>query len=113
MEEVMRHLPIDLEVLSSPLLLEQMERQTAQRQRVREGYSVPPPQLRRSPLLPYRQQSRHLSPAARIADVQVFPACQLARRSFPCQLLSVSRVLLQSSPRQGFRAPLLLPRLER
>ncbi|KAK5621680.1 hypothetical protein CRENBAI_022065 [Crenichthys baileyi] len=48
-EEVMRNLPTDLEVLPSPLLLEQMEREAAQRQRVREGCSVPPPQLRRSP----------------------------------------------------------------
>ncbi|KAK5607302.1 hypothetical protein CRENBAI_000986 [Crenichthys baileyi] len=48
-EEAMRNLPTDLEVLPSPLLLEQMEREAAQRQRVREGCSVPPPQLRRSP----------------------------------------------------------------
>ncbi|KAK5602247.1 hypothetical protein CRENBAI_014753 [Crenichthys baileyi] len=48
-EEAMRNLPTDLEVLPSPLLLEQMEREAAQRQRVREGCSVPPPQLRCSP----------------------------------------------------------------
>ncbi|KAK5603621.1 hypothetical protein CRENBAI_003527 [Crenichthys baileyi] len=48
-EEAMRNLPTDLEVLPSPLLLEQMEREAAQRQRVREGCFVPPPQLRRSP----------------------------------------------------------------
>ncbi|MEQ2225825.1 hypothetical protein ILYODFUR_021432 [Ilyodon furcidens] len=48
MEEAMRHLPKDLEVLPSPLLLDQMEREAAQRQRVREGCSFPPPQLRRS-----------------------------------------------------------------
>ncbi|KAK5619763.1 hypothetical protein CRENBAI_007828 [Crenichthys baileyi] len=48
-EEAMRNLPTDLEMLPSPLLLEQMEREAAQRQRVREGCSVPPPQLRRSP----------------------------------------------------------------
>ncbi|KAK5620879.1 hypothetical protein CRENBAI_017582 [Crenichthys baileyi] len=45
-EEAMRNLPTDLEVLPSPLLLEQMEREAAQRQRVREGCFVPPPQLR-------------------------------------------------------------------
>ncbi|KAK5624099.1 hypothetical protein CRENBAI_015015 [Crenichthys baileyi] len=45
MEEAMRHLPTDLEVLPSPLLLEQMEREAAQR---REGCSFSPPQLRRS-----------------------------------------------------------------
>ncbi|KAK5600714.1 hypothetical protein CRENBAI_011742 [Crenichthys baileyi] len=44
-EEPMRNLPTDLEVLPSPLLLEQMEREAAQRQRVREGCSLPPPQL--------------------------------------------------------------------
>ncbi|KAK5616468.1 hypothetical protein CRENBAI_010645 [Crenichthys baileyi] len=49
MEEAMRHLPKDLEVLPSPLLLEQMEREAAQRQRVWEGCSVTPPQLRHSP----------------------------------------------------------------
>ncbi|KAK5613245.1 hypothetical protein CRENBAI_025516 [Crenichthys baileyi] len=48
-EEAMRNLPTDLEMLPSPLLLEQMEREAAQRQRVREGCSVPPPQLRCSP----------------------------------------------------------------
>ncbi|KAK5603060.1 hypothetical protein CRENBAI_009827 [Crenichthys baileyi] len=48
-EEAMRNLPTDLEVLPSPLLLEQMEREAAQRQRVREGCSVPLPQLRRFP----------------------------------------------------------------
>ncbi|KAK5621676.1 hypothetical protein CRENBAI_022061 [Crenichthys baileyi] len=48
-EEVMRNLPTDLEVLPSPLLLEQMECEAAQRQRVREVCFVPPPQLRRSP----------------------------------------------------------------
>ncbi|MEQ2228737.1 hypothetical protein ILYODFUR_011893 [Ilyodon furcidens] len=48
MEEAMRHLPMDLEVLPSPLLLEQMEREAAQCRRVREGYSFPPPQLRHS-----------------------------------------------------------------
>ncbi|KAK5599267.1 hypothetical protein CRENBAI_023785 [Crenichthys baileyi] len=48
-EEAMRNLPTDLEVLPSPLLLEQMEREAAQRQRVREGCFVPPPQLRRFP----------------------------------------------------------------
>ncbi|KAK5598791.1 hypothetical protein CRENBAI_004212 [Crenichthys baileyi] len=48
MEEAMRHLPTDLEVLPSPLLLEQMEREAAQCQRVREGCCFPPPQLRRS-----------------------------------------------------------------
>ncbi|KAK5611175.1 hypothetical protein CRENBAI_020706 [Crenichthys baileyi] len=48
-EEAMRNLPTDLEVLPSPLLLEQMEREADQRQRVREGSFVPPPQLRRSP----------------------------------------------------------------
>ncbi|KAK5623984.1 hypothetical protein CRENBAI_023754 [Crenichthys baileyi] len=48
-EEAMRNLPTDLEVLPSPLLLEQMEREAAQRQRVREGCFVPPPQLRSSP----------------------------------------------------------------
>ncbi|KAK5607648.1 hypothetical protein CRENBAI_008457 [Crenichthys baileyi] len=48
-EEAMRNLPTDLEVLPSPLLLEQMEREAAQHQRVREGCSVPPPQLRCSP----------------------------------------------------------------
>ncbi|MEQ2229035.1 hypothetical protein ILYODFUR_014762 [Ilyodon furcidens] len=48
MEEVMRHLPTDLEVLPSPLLLKQMEHEAAQCQRVREGCSFPPPQLRRS-----------------------------------------------------------------
>ncbi|MEQ2292843.1 hypothetical protein AMECASPLE_026939 [Ameca splendens] len=31
MEEAMRHLPADLEVLPSPLLLEQMEREAVQR----------------------------------------------------------------------------------
>ncbi|KAK5606303.1 hypothetical protein CRENBAI_023695 [Crenichthys baileyi] len=45
----MRNLPTDMEVLPSPLLLEQMEREAAQRQRVQEGCSVPPPQLRCSP----------------------------------------------------------------
>ncbi|KAK5622105.1 hypothetical protein CRENBAI_010273, partial [Crenichthys baileyi] len=45
----MRNLPTDLEVLPSPLLLEQMEREAAQRQRVREGCTVPPPELRCSP----------------------------------------------------------------
>ncbi|MED6285092.1 hypothetical protein CHARACLAT_025781 [Characodon lateralis] len=49
MKEAMRLLPTDLEVLPSPLLLEQMEPEAAQRQRVREDCSVPPPQLRRSP----------------------------------------------------------------
>ncbi|MEQ2273272.1 hypothetical protein XENORESO_001886, partial [Xenotaenia resolanae] len=49
MEEAMRLLPTDLEVLPSPLLLEQMEREAAQRQRVREGCSVLLPQLQRSP----------------------------------------------------------------
>ncbi|MEQ2240247.1 hypothetical protein ILYODFUR_012884 [Ilyodon furcidens] len=49
MEEAMRLLPTDLEVLPSPLLLEQMEREAAQHHRVREGCSVLPPQLRRSP----------------------------------------------------------------
>ncbi|MED6292178.1 hypothetical protein CHARACLAT_031017 [Characodon lateralis] len=49
MEEAMKHMPTDLEVLPSPLLLEQMGREAAQRQRIREGYSVPPPQLRHSP----------------------------------------------------------------
>ncbi|KAK5606983.1 hypothetical protein CRENBAI_011363 [Crenichthys baileyi] len=48
MEEAMKNLPTDLEVLLSPLLLEQMEREAAQRQRVREDCSFPPPQLRRS-----------------------------------------------------------------
>ncbi|KAK5610454.1 hypothetical protein CRENBAI_004500 [Crenichthys baileyi] len=48
-EEAMRNLPTDLEVLPSPLLLEQMEREIAQRQRVREGCFVPPPHFRRSP----------------------------------------------------------------
>ncbi|KAK5616988.1 hypothetical protein CRENBAI_005465 [Crenichthys baileyi] len=48
-EEAMRNLPTDLEVLPSQLLLEQMEREAAQRQRVREGCFVPPPQLRCSP----------------------------------------------------------------
>ncbi|KAK5604218.1 hypothetical protein CRENBAI_020983 [Crenichthys baileyi] len=48
-DEAMRNLPTDLEVLPSPLLLEQMEREAAQRQRVREGCFVPPPQLQRSP----------------------------------------------------------------
>ncbi|KAK5621496.1 hypothetical protein CRENBAI_003998 [Crenichthys baileyi] len=48
-QEAMRNLPTDLEVLPSPLLLEQMEREAAQRQRVREGCSVSPPQLRCSP----------------------------------------------------------------
>ncbi|KAK5611679.1 hypothetical protein CRENBAI_012804 [Crenichthys baileyi] len=48
-EEAMRNLSTDLDVLPSPLLLEQMEREAAQRQRVREGCFVPPPQLRRSP----------------------------------------------------------------
>ncbi|KAK5616391.1 hypothetical protein CRENBAI_012683 [Crenichthys baileyi] len=48
-EEAMRNLPTDLEVLPSPLLLERMEREAAQRQKVREGCSVPPPQLRCSP----------------------------------------------------------------
>ncbi|KAK5601532.1 hypothetical protein CRENBAI_024424 [Crenichthys baileyi] len=48
-EEAMRNLPTDLEVLPSPLLLEQMDHEAVQRQRVREGCSVPPPQLRRSP----------------------------------------------------------------
>ncbi|KAK5614011.1 hypothetical protein CRENBAI_012719 [Crenichthys baileyi] len=46
-EEAMSNLPTDLEVLPSSLLLEQMEREAAQRQRVREGCFVPPPQLRR------------------------------------------------------------------
>ncbi|MED6284074.1 hypothetical protein CHARACLAT_015538 [Characodon lateralis] len=46
-EEAMRNLPKDLEVLPSPLLLEQMEREATQRQRVWEGCFVPPPQLRR------------------------------------------------------------------
>ncbi|MEQ2301648.1 hypothetical protein AMECASPLE_038262 [Ameca splendens] len=46
-EEAMRNLPKDLEVLPSPLLLEQMEREAAQRQRVQEGCFVPPSQLRR------------------------------------------------------------------
>ncbi|MEQ2231315.1 hypothetical protein ILYODFUR_038307, partial [Ilyodon furcidens] len=46
-EEAMRNLPKDLEVLPSLLLLEQMEREAVQRQRVREGCFVPPPQLRR------------------------------------------------------------------
>ncbi|KAK5598490.1 hypothetical protein CRENBAI_009960 [Crenichthys baileyi] len=48
-KEAMRNLPTDLEVLPSPLLLEQMEREAAQRQKVWEGCSVPPPQLRCSP----------------------------------------------------------------
>ncbi|KAK5620061.1 hypothetical protein CRENBAI_002681 [Crenichthys baileyi] len=48
-EEAMRNLPTDLEVLPSPLLLEQMEHEAAQCQRFREGCSVPPPQLRCSP----------------------------------------------------------------
>ncbi|MED6245271.1 hypothetical protein ATANTOWER_001098, partial [Ataeniobius toweri] len=48
MEEAMRHLPMDLEVLPSPLLLEPMEREAAQCRRVREGCSFPPPQLRHS-----------------------------------------------------------------
>ncbi|KAK5608158.1 hypothetical protein CRENBAI_003513 [Crenichthys baileyi] len=48
-EEAMRNLPTDLEVLPSPLLLEQMEREAAQRQRVREGCFVTLPQLRCSP----------------------------------------------------------------
>ncbi|KAK5612598.1 hypothetical protein CRENBAI_010854 [Crenichthys baileyi] len=48
-EEAMRNLPTNLEVLPSPLLLEQMEREAAQHQRVREGCFVPPPQLRCSP----------------------------------------------------------------
>ncbi|KAK5620846.1 hypothetical protein CRENBAI_017805 [Crenichthys baileyi] len=49
MEEAMRHLPADLEVLHSPLLLEQMEREATQRQDIREGCS---PLLRRSPPAP-------------------------------------------------------------
>ncbi|KAK5624167.1 hypothetical protein CRENBAI_002473 [Crenichthys baileyi] len=48
-EKAMRNLPTDLEVPPSPLLLEQMEHEAAQRQRVREGCSVPLPQLRCSP----------------------------------------------------------------
>ncbi|KAK5607609.1 hypothetical protein CRENBAI_013981 [Crenichthys baileyi] len=60
----MRNLPTDLEVLPSPLLLEQMEREAAQRQRVREGCFFPPPLSSDVPplLLPYRQLSRHLPP---------------------------------------------------
>ncbi|KAK5606613.1 hypothetical protein CRENBAI_017879 [Crenichthys baileyi] len=49
MDEAMRHLPADLEVLPSPLLLEQMEREATQRQDIREGCS---PLLRRSPPAP-------------------------------------------------------------
>ncbi|KAK5605210.1 hypothetical protein CRENBAI_021378 [Crenichthys baileyi] len=48
MEEAMRYLPTDLEVLPSPLLLEPMECEASQRQKVRKGCSFPPPQLRRS-----------------------------------------------------------------
>ncbi|KAK5613370.1 hypothetical protein CRENBAI_023056 [Crenichthys baileyi] len=48
MEEAMRHLPNDFEVMPSPPLLEPMDREAAQRQRVREGCSFPPPQLQRS-----------------------------------------------------------------
>ncbi|KAK5619005.1 hypothetical protein CRENBAI_004080 [Crenichthys baileyi] len=39
-KEAMRNLPTDLEVLPSPLLLEQMEREAAKHQRVREGCFV-------------------------------------------------------------------------
>ncbi|KAK5605906.1 hypothetical protein CRENBAI_004010 [Crenichthys baileyi] len=42
-EEAMRNLPNDLEVLPSPLLLEQMEREAAQRQRVRFAAAPPMP----------------------------------------------------------------------
>ncbi|KAK5607953.1 hypothetical protein CRENBAI_007801 [Crenichthys baileyi] len=46
MEEATKHLSADLEVLPSLLLLEQMEREVAQGQAIREGCS---PLLRRSP----------------------------------------------------------------
>ncbi|KAK5623915.1 hypothetical protein CRENBAI_000201, partial [Crenichthys baileyi] len=81
-EEAMRNLPKDLEVLPSPLLLEQMEREAAQRQRVREGCSVPPPQLRRSPpasVLAAKKSSSSRRRNRRRARVP-------SRRWFPCQL---------------------------
>ncbi|KAK5609705.1 hypothetical protein CRENBAI_026251 [Crenichthys baileyi] len=57
-EEAMRNLPTDLAVLPSPLLLEQMEHEAAQRQRVREGCSVPPPQLRSKQSSSSRRRNR-------------------------------------------------------
>ncbi|MEQ2285675.1 hypothetical protein AMECASPLE_034356 [Ameca splendens] len=49
MEEAMRHLPADLEVLPSPLLLELMESEAAHHEDIREGCS---PLLRCSPPAP-------------------------------------------------------------
>ncbi|KAK5602011.1 hypothetical protein CRENBAI_017762 [Crenichthys baileyi] len=82
-EEAMMNLPKDLEVLPSPLLLEQMKREAVQHQRVREGCSVPPPQLRCSPpaSVPAAKPSSSSRPYG-----QGFPAGPLAKRWFPCQL---------------------------
>ncbi|KAK5599601.1 hypothetical protein CRENBAI_018602 [Crenichthys baileyi] len=85
-EEAMRNLPTDLEVLPSPLLLEQMEREAAQHQRVREGCFVPPPQLRRSPPASVPAAKPSSSSRHRNRQRAGVNSRGLARRWFPCQL---------------------------
>ncbi|KAK5608073.1 hypothetical protein CRENBAI_005153, partial [Crenichthys baileyi] len=85
-EEAMRNLPTDLEVLPSPLLLEQMKHEAAQRQRVREGCFVPPPQLRCYPPASVPAAKPSSSSRAGIADVQGLTAGRLGKRWFLCQL---------------------------
>ncbi|KAK5610357.1 hypothetical protein CRENBAI_006385 [Crenichthys baileyi] len=109
-EEAVKHLPTDLEVLPSPLLLEQMEREAALRQRVREGCSVPPPQLQRSPPASSRRKNRRRAviPSRSAGEEVVFlPADLRATASNPASssATALSPRLAAAPPKPSSLAP--------
>ncbi|KAK5607799.1 hypothetical protein CRENBAI_011164 [Crenichthys baileyi] len=136
MEEAMRHLPKDLEVLPSPLLLDQMEREAAQRQR----RSLPAPVPAAKPSSSSRRKNRRRAgvnsrsageeesatatvvmpavvvslPASHAVFARSSPPQERCPRQVFRELLQLSprhvprTVLLQSSPHHVSRVLLLL-----